>query len=361
MTGDDPGPRPGTAANERNKREVATGMAAGERAHDGSAVRRYARAGAQWWVRAGEIRNLALIVVLVLLALVGTITAPDTFPTWSNTRSILLVSAAIGVVTIGMTFVIISGGIDLSVGALVALASVWCTTAATQDYGAGGMIFSAITVGICAGLVNGILIGYFQLVSFIVTLAMLVSARGLAQRISESRSQIVTVPEIRDIARSDYLGVPLLVWMLGLAYVLGWILLNRTTFGRRTFAIGGNAEAARLSGINVRRHTMLVYGLSGLCCGIAAIMLVARTNTGVNTHGNLWELDAIAAVIIGGTLLSGGRGTLVGSLLGILIFTTITSIFTHNNLPIESQNIAKGLIIIAAVLLQRRATARSGP
>jgi len=327
-----------------------------------SFARRYLGRGARWWARAGEVRNLGLILVLVVLLVVGAVTAPDTFPTWSNARIILITSAPLGVVTIGMTFVIISGGIDLSVGAIVALASVWCTTAATQDFGVGGMIFTAITVGVCTGLVNGILIGYIQLVPFIVTLAMLVSARGLAQRISESRSQRITDPSFRQLfIGDDILGLPRLVWILGIAYVLGWILLNRTTFGRRTFAIGGNLEAARLSGIDVRRQTALIYTLSGLCCGIAALMITARTNTGVNTHGSLWELDAIAAVIIGGTLLTGGRGTLVGSFLGVVIFTTITSIFTHNNLPIETQNIAKGLIIIGAVLLQRRAPARSGP
>jgi ribose transport system permease protein len=327
-----------------------------------SFARRYLGRGASWWARAGEVRNLGLILVLVVLLVVGAVTAPDTFPTWSNARIILITSAPLGVVTIGMTFVIISGGIDLSVGAIVALASVWCTTAATQDFGVGGMIFTAITVGVCTGLVNGILIGYIQLVPFIVTLAMLVSARGLAQRISESRSQRITEPDFRELfIGDDILGLPRLVWILGIAYVLGWILLNRTTFGRRTFAIGGNLEAARLSGIDVRRQTALIYTLSGLCCGIAALMITARTNTGVNTHGSLWELDAIAAVIIGGTLLTGGRGTLVGSFLGVVIFTTITSIFTHNNLPIETQNIAKGLIIIGAVLLQRRAPARSGP
>jgi ribose transport system permease protein len=140
---------------------------------------------------------------------------------------------------------------------------------------------------------------------------------------------------------------------------VGWLLLNRTTFGRRTFAIGGNEEAARLAGINVRRHTVLLYMISGLCCGIAAILLVAQTTTGSSTHGELYELDAIAAVIIGGTLLTGGRGTLIGSILGVLVFTTITDIFILNNLPTEVQNIAKGLIIVAAVLLQRRSHANT--
>jgi ribose transport system permease protein len=302
-----------------------------------------------------EVRNLGLVAVLIVLVVVGTVTS-DTFLTRSNIENILVSSSVIGVVTVGVTLVIIGGGIDLSVGALVALASVWATTLQTQSYGAVVMILCALTVGAVAGLVNGVLIAYGNLVPFIVTLAMLVSARGLAARIAQNRTQIVTDQTIINIATSDVLGIPLLIWILAVVVALGWLLLNRTTFGRRTIAIGGNAEAARLAGIDVRRTTVLLYVISGLCCGIAAVMIMSRTTTGSSTHGELYELDAIAAAIIGGTLLSGGRGTIIGSLLGVLVFTTITNIFILNNLATETQNIAKGVIIIAAVLLQRRAT-----
>jgi ribose transport system permease protein len=189
---------------------------------------------------------------------------------------------------------------------------------------------------------------------------MLVGARGLAEQISNRQSQIVEVRSITNIAAEKILGIPALVWILAVVVAIGWVVLNRTTFGRRTFAVGGNAEAARLAGINIRLHTALLYVLSGLCCGIAAVMLVARTNTGASSAGNLYELDAIAAVIIGGTLLTGGRGSLIGSLLGVLVFTTITNIFVLNNLSTPVQNIAKGAIIIAAVLLQRRASRSPG-
>jgi ribose transport system permease protein len=141
--------------------------------------------------------------------------------------------------------------------------------------------------------------------------------------------------------------------------VVGWVVLNRTTFGRRTFAVGGNPEAARLAGINVKRHTVYLYVLLGVCCGIAALMLVSRTTTGSSTHGTLLELDAIAAVVIGGTLLSGGRGTIVGTVFGVLIFTTLTNVFTLNNRSISEQSLLKGVIIVAAVLLQQRLASRS--
>jgi ribose transport system permease protein len=260
----------------------------------------------------------------------------------------------IGVVTVGMTFVIIAGGIDLSVGAILALASVWCTTVASQSYGFFGMLFAAMAVATIAGAINGALIAYARMVPFIVTLAMYVSARGLAEQISGRKSQLLENTTFAQIAFQKILGIPLLVIIFAVVSVLGWVLLNRTTFGRRTFAVGGNTEAARLAGINVRSHTLLVYLLSGVCCGIGAIMLTALTNTGASTHGMLYELDAIAAVIIGGTLLTGGRGSLVGSILGVLVFTTITNLFILNNLETPIQNIAKGAIIVAAVLLQRR-------
>lgn len=303
----------------------------------------------------GEIRNIGLVVVLIVLAIIGVATS-ENFATADNVRNILVSASVVGVVTVGMTFVIIGGGIDLSVGAIVALASVWATTLATQSYGPWVMILCALLVGAGTGLVNGLLIAYGRLVPFIVTLAMLVSARGLAARMADNRTQLVTQQRIKEIATTEIVGVPLLVLFVAVVALVGWVLLNRTTFGRRTFAIGGNTEAARLAGINVQRHTALLYLLSGICCGIAAVMIIARTTTGSSTHGNLYELQAIAAVIIGGTLLTGGRGTIVGSILGVLVFQTITNIFILNNLATEVQNIATGLIIVGAVLLQRRAT-----
>ncbi|GAB3354492.1 ABC transporter permease [Modestobacter lapidis] len=303
-------------------------------------------------------RNLGLVVALVVLCVVGSITAPGRFVDIDNVLTILRLAAVIGVVSIGMTFVIIGGGIDLSVGALVALSSVWATTLATQalarDFHWIVMVFTAVLVGAVAGLVNGVVIAYGKIVAFIATLAMLAAARGLAEIIANRRTQIVDNPGFRDFFAGDVLGVPTLVIIFALVAVAGWVLLNRTTFGRRTFAVGGNAEAARLAGIRVQRHTVWLYVLSGVTCGIAAVMLMARTTTGSSTHGTLYELDAIAAVVIGGTLLVGGRGTIVGTVLGVLIFTTLGNVFTLNNLSSSAQAVARGVIIVIAVLLQQR-------
>jgi ribose transport system permease protein len=318
--------------------------------------------GSTWW--RGDAsepvkRNLGLVGVLVAILAVGAITRPDLFLDlewlWNNELLILTQASAIGVITVGMTFVMIGGGIDLSVGALVALTSVWCTTVATQEFGSGGMIFAALVVGVVAGSINGLLIAYGRLVPFIATLAMLVAARGLAQMISGKLTQRVDTSNafINKLSFDKVFGIPALVLIMLAVGALGWVLLNRTTFGRRTFAIGGNAEAARLAGINIRRHTVMLYALSGLCCGIGAIIVVSLSSAGAADHGDLYELDAIAAAIIGGTALSGGRGTIVGALLGVVIFKGITNLFIVNNLEQEYQLIVKGAIIVAAVLAQQ--------
>lgn len=341
---------PETLADERSDDATTRPASA---AGGGSTLRRWFRDEASEPVR----RNLGLVAVLLVLYAIGAWSRPDIFLSaqrlWSNELTVLTLASSIGVVAIGMTFVIVSGGIDLSVGALLALASVWATTVATQSYGALMAVFVALVVATCAGLVNGVIISYGLIAPFIATLATMVAARGLAQKISGKSTQVVKVNGITDLALTSVFGIPLLVIIFLVVAAAGWVLLNRTTFGRRAAAIGGNVEAARLSGINIRRTQVLVYALSGLCCGIAALIVTAQANAGSSDHGNLYELQAIAAVIIGGTALSGGRGTIVGTVLGVLVFTQITNLFIVNNLPIEYQLIAQGVIIVAAVLIQQ--------
>jgi ribose transport system permease protein len=299
----------------------------------------------------------------VLLGVVGYLTAGSRFASLDNLTVIVSQAAIIGVLSIGMTFVITAGGIDLSVGSVLGLASVWASTLATQQmaeqYGPWVMVGCALLVGAVAGLVNGVLIAYGRVVAFIATLAMLVAARGLAELIAGRRTQLVDVRSFDETFKGDLLGVPKIVWIFVLVAVAGWFLLNRTTFGRRTVAIGGNPEAARLAGIAVRRHLVALYALSGLAAGIAAVMMLARTGAGSSTNGQLYELDAIAAVVVGGTLLAGGRGTIVGTVLGVLIFATLTNLFIQNNLDSSVQAICRGAIIIAAVLLQQRFSSRT--
>ncbi len=306
----------------------------------------------------GLWRNLALIVALVVLFILGWASAPDTFMTSENIFEILRLASVIGVVSIGMTFVITGGGIDLSVGAIVALCTVWATTTATQSMADDShwslVVLASILVGTGCGLVNGMFIAYGKVAPFMMTLAMLAAARGYAELLSDRQTQTLTVLGYADFFRSRPFNVPMLVIIFAVIALAGWVLLNRTTFGRRTVAVGGNPEAARLAGINVKVHTVMLYALVGLCCGIAGAMLLARVGAGTSTNGTLYELDAIAAVVIGGTLLSGGRGTITGTVLGVLIFTLLQTLFIQNNLSNAAQAIAKGAIIVIAVLLQQQ-------
>lgn len=319
-------------------------------------------------------RNLGLVLALILLIIVGGIAAGDRFVNVDNLLTILRLASVSAVVAVGMTFVITSGGIDLSIGSILGLATVVATIAPVQiaagQVGWWLMAVVAVAVGAGAGLVNGAVIAYGKVVPFIATLAMLVAARGVAELISEKKTLVVDGVFVNGLAvrtglveffRGSPLGISWLVWFAIIIAALGWLLLNRTTFGRRTVAIGGNPEAARLAGIKVKRHTVYLYVLSGVTAGIAAIMLVGRTTAGSSTSGTLYELDAIAAVVVGGTLLIGGRGTIVGTILGVLIFSILLNIFTQMNLSNSIQDVSKGLIIIAAVLLQQRfATRRNG-
>lgn len=307
-------------------------------------------------------RNLGLVIALGALYAVGAITAGDRFTNFDNVLTIIRFASIIGVLSIGVTFVIIAGGIDLSVGSVLGLGTVAATLPAVQLFAQQTnwlvIVLIALLTGVAAGVANGVVIAYGNVVAFMATLAMLVAARGLAEILSNRTTQIVRVQGFLDFFRADFLGVPVLIWMFLLVAIVAWVLLNRTTFGRRTVAIGGNPEAARLAGLNVKRHTVYLYALAGLASGIAAIMMLGRTTAGTSTHGTLYELDAIAAVVVGGTLLIGGRGTITGTVFGVLIFATLTNIFTQNNLSTSVQAVTKGVIIVVAVLLQQRFAAR---
>ncbi|MGC4175220.1 ABC transporter permease [Demequina sp.] len=308
-------------------------------------------------------RNIGLVIALLVLVVVGWVTAEENFMSIDNFLVILRLASVIGVVAIGMTFVITAGGIDLSVGSVLGLSSVVATIGAIQTAASGFwplMVFVAIATGVVAGLTNGLIIAYGKVVAFMATLAMLVAARGAAELISQRQTQVVNNQGFLKFFRGELLGISWVIWIFAIVAIAGWFLLNRTTFGRRTVAIGGNATAARLAGVNVKRHTMYLYMLSGGAAGIAATMLLSRTTAGTSTHGQLYELDAIAAVVVGGTLLIGGRGTIGGTVLGVLLFATLTNVFTQNNLSTSVQLVAKGIIIVVAVMLQQRFANREG-
>jgi ribose transport system permease protein len=307
--------------------------------------------------RAGgmPIQEYALGFVVVALFVAGAILKPETFPTWDNVRNILTQSSVIGVLAIGMTFVIATGGIDLSVGSMVAAAAV--AGGQFAESGSVAFLLGALGMGILLGGINAGLIAYGKVVPFIATLAMFAMARGLALYISDKTPiSIFDLEGVRWFGNGDIVGVPSAVLVFLAVAVGGWILLNRTSYGRHVVAVGGNREAARIAGVKVSRIIFSVYVISGICVAFAAILVSGRLSSASPVIGNLYELDAIAAVVIGGTALAGGRATIVGTVLGVLTFALIFNLMTLMDLAVEIQLITKGVIIVAAVLLQRRQT-----
>jgi ribose transport system permease protein len=314
------------------------------------------RRGLPDWVPSSriELQEYVLVGFVGLLLVVGAILEPGTFVTKDNLYGVLRQASVTGVVAIGMTFVIATRGIDLSVGSMLAAASI--AGGQFADDGSVAFILGALGMGILLGGINAGAIAYGRVVPFIATLAMFTMARGIALWISDKTPiSVFDLEALRWFGNGEVFGeVPAaIVVFLGVT-AAGWILLNRTRYGRYVVAVGGNREAARIAGVPVRPVIFSVYVLSGLCVGIAAVLLTGRLASASPVAGNLLELDAIAAVVIGGTSLAGGRASIVGTFLGVLTFALIFNLLTLMDLPIEVQQVTKGVIILAAVLIQRR-------
>src|SRR3712207_1201404 len=300
-----------------------------------------------------RFQEYALVAVVGLLVLAGAVLEPDTFLSSDNFLNVLRQSSIIGVLAIGMTFVIATGGIDLSVGSMVAAAAI--VGGQFVDSGSFAFILGAFAMGIALGAVNGLAIAYGRVVAFIATLAMLTIARGLALLISDKTPVSVGLLEtVRWFGNGEVVGIPSSVLVFVAVTALAWVLLNRTAYGRYVVATGGNPEAARIAGVKVQRIIFSVYVLMGACVAISAILLAGRLSSASPVAGSLYELQAIAAVVIGGSSLAGGKATIVGTFLGVITFALIFNLLTLMNVAIEIQQITQGAIILAAVLLQRR-------
>jgi ribose transport system permease protein len=312
-----------------------------------------------------EFQEYALAIVVVLIFAAGAILEPDTFPTWDNVRNMLTQASVVGVLAIGMTFVIATAGIDLSVGSMVAAAGVFGGIM-LGDEGTSTLVFIAAAVLFATGLgtINAVAVAYGRVVPFIATLAMFSIGKGIALLLNDKLPVSLLdlnggsfgdpkVGSLLWFGNGRILGIPVSVYVFLAVTVAGWILLNRTRYGRFVVAVGGNREAARIAGVPVRRIIFSVYVLSGILAGVATVLLCARLGSASPVSGNLYELDAIGAVVIGGTSLAGGRASIVGTFLGVLTFALIFSLMTQMNLSTEVQQVTKGAIVLGAVLLQR--------
>jgi ribose transport system permease protein len=315
-------------------------------------------------LKALRIQEYGLAAVVVLLFVAGSILKPETFPTLDNVRNMLTQASVVGVLAIGMTFVIATAGIDLSVGSIVAAAGVFGGILIGDGTSSLIFILGAIAFATFLGTVNATAVAYARIVPFIATLAMFSIARGLALLLNDKLP--VSLLDLNGGSFGDprpfsllwfgngrIFGIPVSVYVFVAITIAGWIVLNRTRYGRYVVAVGGNREAARIAGVPVRRIIFSVYVLSGLLAGVATVLLCARLGSASPVSGNLYELDAIGAVVIGGTSLAGGRATIVGTFLGVLTFALIFSLMTQLNLSTEVQQVTKGLIVLGAVLLQR--------
>jgi ribose/xylose/arabinose/galactoside ABC-type transport system permease subunit len=293
-----------------------------------------------------------IVLAIVIEAVAFSLMAPA-FLSVPNLLNVALSISVIGILSVGMTFVILTGGIDLSIGSVVALAGV-CAALVTGITDSALLGFAAaLGVAIVSGVFNGVVVAYFRVPAFVVTLAVLTIARGLAFILAEGRS-IGNLPEsFAVVGKSNFAGVPLPVIIMLVTFAGGWFLLSQTRFGRYVYAVGGNAEASFLAGINVKNITFWVYVLNGLLVGIAAIVLASRLGAGVPNSGAQYELDVIAAVVVGGTSLLGGRGSAVSTLFGAIFIGILNNGLNLRGTDPYLQKIWLGVVILLAVLFDR--------
>ncbi|MBQ0786156.1 MAG: ABC transporter permease [Oceanihabitans sp.] len=294
------------------------------------------------------------IFIFVLLLIFSALIS-DVFFTSANLSNLLKQVSGIGIISIGMLIVILTGGIDLSVGSMVALLAVTFAILVNMVILPVAIILTII-IGFGLGSVSGYLVAYQKMAPFVATLALMTIARGLGFIYSKGSPITFKTPGgefMSNFANNATLGIPNIAIVFFIIVIMAMVMLRYNVFGRLIIAIGSNEEASRLSGIKVNKYKFLVYAISGALAATAAIIVASRTNLGSPNMGMAWELDAIAAVVIGGASLNGGRGTAINTLMGVLILGLIGNILNLLNVPSYPQQVVKGAIIIFAVLLQR--------
>jgi galactofuranose transport system permease protein len=297
------------------------------------------------------LRTRGALVLLLLVVVISSLTF-DQFLTATNLENIAVQSAFLGLLVVGMTFVIISGGIDLSVGSQLALGGVLAAYAVQISW----LLALFVPLLVCGslGLVQGLLIGKARMAPFIVTLAGLLGIRGLALAISgEQNIGISNDSPFLWFAQGSILGLDVPIVIALAVFAIGGLVLLRTSYGQAIFAIGGNEDSAKLMGVPVTRTKVIAYTVSGALAGLSGALLAARLSSGQPTVGQAWELDAISAVVVGGTLLTGGAGTMLGSVAGVLLLGVIQNIINQiGTLGSYTQQVVSGAFLIAVVVAQ---------
>jgi putative xylitol transport system permease protein len=317
---------------------------------------------AGWRLRAARITQRYGIVIALLLACLALSLASNNFLTGRNLLNVLRQTSINGVLAIGMTFVILTRGIDLSVGSVVALSGVVAASFATTSssgfipgapWSAALALGIGIAVGMGCGAVSGVIVSHFKVPAFVATLGMLSAARGLTLLYSGGRPVPGLSTGFRLIGTDSVLGIPVPILVLLAVFAGAWFVLSHTRFGRHVYAVGGNPHAAKVSGLPVKRIRLLVYVISGGLAGLAGMILTARTGSALPQAGGAYELDAIAAVVIGGTSLAGGVGRVTGTLVGALLIGVMNNGLDLMGVESYYQQVIKGFLIVAAVMLDQ--------
>jgi ribose/xylose/arabinose/galactoside ABC-type transport system permease subunit len=294
-----------------------------------------------------------ILIVFGLFIILSVITR--TFLTTSNLLNVLRQISINGILAIGMTFVVLTGGIDLSVGSIVAFCGI-VSAGLIRD--AHLPVFPVIIVSLLVGLVMGVFNGYFvafwNAAPFVVTLSLMTIARGMTYVYSNGKPISPLTAEFLNIGRGNIIGLPIPAFILLLVFIIGFVILKYFSVGRYIYAVGGNENSATVSGINVRLVKVFSYAVSGCLCGLVAIILTSRVSAGMPQAAQSYELDAIAATVIGGTSLSGGRGRLWGTLLGALLLGIVSNGLDLLNVSSFYQQIVKGVIILGAILIDSK-------
>lgn len=303
--------------------------------------------------RSKQIFNqLGMLIILALLIVVMSVIAPN-FTDSSNILNVLKQSSITAILAAGMTVVILTGGIDLSVGSTLALSGVISVLLSNAGAPVGLAMLAGAGVGYVAGAINGYLTAVPKLPAFIVTLGSMTYLRGLAYVITGGYPVVLASEKFKFIGAGEIFGIPTPIYIMAIVYLIMFVVLKYTMFGRHVYAIGGNEEAAHLTGIKVNRTLINVYSISGLLAGISGVVMAGRLFSGQPMVGIAFELDAIAAVVLGGTSFVGGRGRIQGTIIGVLIVAVLTNGMTLLNVDYYWQQVVKGIVIVIAVLLDR--------
>lgn len=313
-------------------------------ASDTRAASKSSRGIAYWWDRVG------IVLVLLLLIVIMGLLAPNFF-TVDNGLNVVRAVSINAILAAGMTLIILTSGIDLSVGSNLAVAGVVGVLLATVGVPAFLAVLGGMLAGGIAGFLNGALVAWLALPAFIVTLGSMTYLRGTAYSLLGGMPLVASDLNYGGIGNGALAGIPAPVVVMAVVYVAIWFLLERTRFGRHIYAVGGNIEAARLAGINTKAVLTWVYTIGGVTAGLAGIIFSARVLSAQPTAGTGYELDAIAAVVLGGTSLAGGRGRILGTLVGALIIGVLSNGLVLMNVPFFYQLIVKGVVIVLAVAL----------